>query len=93
MKKKSVKSLPRNQAVKANTKQKLDHWWQKYEAAADLDREFPPSPVLVFSLLNSVHQHRLEHAALAVNLEEDSRHHLTMQKFFKKWREVHGTRI
>lgn len=71
----------------------VERWWLKYEAASNLDKEFPPHPDLTFSLLSSVHRHRLKHTHLAENLKEDSRHHIAMQKFFKKWQEIHGTRL
>jgi len=81
-------------AVRAREHKKhIDRWWLKYEAASDLDAEFPTPPDLVLSMLNSVHEHWRNRGDISVNMREDLRHHIAMQKVFKKWREIHGERI
>ncbi len=74
-------------------KKYLERWWLKYEAAGDLDAEFPTPPEMVFDMLNSVHAHWRGQGNVALNMKEDLRHHTAVQKVFKKWREVYGERV
>ena len=95
MKQKAMRSgnkAPRVTGLKAY-KNLIDRWWLKYEAAGDLDAEFPTPPAVVLSMLNSVHEHWRSRGDTSVNMREDLRQHITVQKVFKKWREVHGERI
>ncbi|NUO79922.1 hypothetical protein HUU05_07580 [candidate division KSB1 bacterium] len=71
----------------------MEPWWLKYEAAGDLAAEFPTPPTLVLSMLNSVHAHWRNRGDTSVNMREDLRHHIAVQKVFKKWRGVHGARV
>ena len=74
-------------------KKYIEQWWRKYEAMGDLDAEFPPSRELFFELANSAYRAWLKAGNTSAHIEADLEHHIAMQKFFKRWQEVHGQRI
>ncbi len=92
MKPPSHKKSPRAKAAQAPSKY-IERWWLKYEAAGDLGAEFPTPPDVMLDMLNSVHEHWRKRGDTSANMKEDLRHHVAVQKVFKKWRAVHGARV
>lgn len=73
-----------------NRKKYIEELWHKYEAMNALEAELPPTPrELIFELMNSVHRAHLNSGKPPLLAELDVEHHIAMQNFFKKWREVH----
>lgn len=74
-------------------KKYIEEFWHKYEAMGNLDEEFPPSKDVFFSSLNSVFRACLHSGKTAEHIKADIRHHIEMQKTFRKMRKAHGERV
>ncbi|NUO78493.1 hypothetical protein HUU05_00325 [candidate division KSB1 bacterium] len=73
-------------------KKYIDRWWLKYEAAGALDEEVVPRE-LFFEFADSAYEAWLKSGKTAAQIEADIKHHIAVQKVFKKWREIHGDKI
>jgi len=78
-------------------KKYIAQWWRKYEVMnkvdAELEKKFPTPPEVFFELVDSAYEAWLKTGQTAAQIEADIKHHIAMQKVFKKWRKVHGEKI
>jgi len=78
-------------------KKYIEQWWRKYEVMnameAELEEKFPTPPEVFFDLVDSAYEAWLNTGKTAAQVEADLKHHIAMQKVFKKWRKVHGEKI
>lgn len=78
-------------------KKYIEQWWRKYEVMnameAELEEKFPTPPEVFHDMMNSVYRNWLKSCKTAAVIEADLAHHIAVQKFFKKWREVYDQAV